>query len=488
MPADPAHVRLVNGVLLPGFIGTSPPDWLRRALDDDLAGVLYFAHNIPSVDDTRELSDQIRQQSPAAIIAADEEGGDVTRLEAATGSSVPGNAALGAVDDEDLTHAVAAEVAALLRRAGIGLDLAPTVDVNSNPLNAGIGVRSFGADPVLVARHGAAFVTGMQSGGVAACVKHFPGHGDTAVDSHFGLPIIDVDPTLLRERDVEPFAAAIKAGVKTLMAGHIVVPAFGELPASLSPSLTALARDELGFDGVIVTDALDMEGAKGGRGLGGAAVLAARAGVDLLCLGNPDGRSDEDDYLAARDALLEALRVGELSASRLEEAADRIRSLATWITDSQRPFSSAPSDEGLAAVGGEAARRAVYAVGDVQIARDKPPVIVDTRTHLNPAAGVIAQHLQREIGATFPNAVAADSRDVNEITGSGGPVIVIMRKPSEDDLALLRGLQQVADDVVVIFTGWPHAMDRLGSRVVVTYGASTSVARVAVDHLAGRQQ
>ncbi len=162
-----------------------------------------------SSDQLRALTADLRSEREDVIVAIDEEGGDVTRLEAATGSSYPGNAALGVVDDATLSERVAASLGAELAAAGVNLDFAPVADVNTNPQNPVIGIRSFGADADLVGRHVAAFVCGLQSAGVAACAKHFPGHGDTSVDSHLALPVVDaVDSQALL-----PFHAAIEAGV-----------------------------------------------------------------------------------------------------------------------------------------------------------------------------------------------------------------------------------------------------------------------------------
>ncbi len=180
-------------VLQPGFTGTTPPDWLLRRLEEGLGGVGLFGRNVASAEQLAALTGRLREVRPDVLVAIDEEGGDVTRLEARTGSSFPGNLALGAVDDPELTHTVARELGRRLAECGVTLNWAPSADVNSNPDNPVIGVRSFGADPGLVARHTVAYVRGLQSAGVAACVKHFPGHGDTAVDSHLALPRIDAD-------------------------------------------------------------------------------------------------------------------------------------------------------------------------------------------------------------------------------------------------------------------------------------------------------
>ncbi|HET7900664.1 MAG TPA: glycoside hydrolase family 3 N-terminal domain-containing protein, partial [Candidatus Nanopelagicales bacterium] len=208
--------RRAHRVLLPGFVGTTAPDWLLRRAERGLGGVVLFARNVTDPDQVSALAASLRGVRPELLVAVDEEGGDVTRLEARSGSSYAGAAALGAADDVDLTRAVSAGIGAMLAGCGVDWTLAPVADVNSNPHNPVIGVRSFGADPELVARHVAAAVRGLQDdAGILACAKHFPGHGDTAVDSHLGLPVVAASPTELRTTHLAPFRAAIDAGVAT---------------------------------------------------------------------------------------------------------------------------------------------------------------------------------------------------------------------------------------------------------------------------------
>ena len=279
--------RLAAGCLLPGFTGTRAPDWLLRRIEGGLGGVVLFARNVSG-----ELADLCAELGDV-LIAIDEEGGDVTRLEVDRGSSFPGNLALGAVDDVELTERVAAAIGAELALAGVNTNLAPVADANTNPENPIVGVRAFGSDPELVARHVAASVRGLQGAGVAACAKHFPGHGDTRGDSHVELPTVagDLEAALL------PFRAAIAAGVRCVMPGHLLVPALDpEAPASLSRSIvTGLLREELGFAGCVITDALEMKAVSATVGIEESAVRALEAGADGLCLG-----ADVDDELTER--------------------------------------------------------------------------------------------------------------------------------------------------------------------------------------------
>ncbi|GAA4706790.1 glycoside hydrolase family 3 protein [Nocardioides conyzicola] len=310
-------------VQLPAFAGTTLPDDYAGLLAEGLGGVCYFGSNTaggpPAV---AELSAAIRAANPRAVIAVDEEGGDVTRLHALDGSPVLGPAALGAADDLALTRDTGRAIGTEMAAAGINLDFGPVADVNSHPDNPVIGTRSFGTDPARVAAHVASWVTGLQEAGVAACAKHFPGHGDTAQDSHLELPTVDVDLATLAARELVPFAAAVEVGIASVMTSHIVVPALdAELPGTLSAPVLGLLRDRLGYDGVIVSDALDMAGASAGRGIPEAAVLSLAAGADLLCIG-----SDKPAALvrATQDAIVAAVHDGRLSRERLEQAAARI--------------------------------------------------------------------------------------------------------------------------------------------------------------------
>jgi len=327
--------RLANGVLWPGFFGTDLPDWLAAELRGGLAGVVYFAQNLsPHLD---RLSAAIHEANPRALIGVDEEGGSVSRLQGLTGSTVPGAAQLGALDDLAATRATGAELARRVREAGTDVLIGPVADVNTDPRNPVIGVRAFGAQTALVSRHVTAEIEGIQGSGVAACVKHFPGHGDTAVDSHHGLPRITLDPAEFDRVHVEPFRAAIAAGALSVMTAHIVVLAWGEAPATLNPRVLGMLRAE-GFDGVIVTDALDMAAIRESVGIGGGAVAALAAGSDLLCIGNPTNPGDaaavdqdQRDFHAAKDAIVEALADGTLSVQRVAEAGARVSRMADLL-------------------------------------------------------------------------------------------------------------------------------------------------------------
>ena len=284
-----AHLRrLAAGTLMPGFTGIAVPVWILEAYDAGLAAVCLYGTNVASPVQLRELCAGLRAHSPNTLIAVDEEGGDVTRLHYLTGSTQPGNAVLGRLDDVELTAASASAIGHELAGLGINLNLAPDADVNSAPDNPVIGVRSFGAEPDLVARHTAAWIRGLEDAGVASCAKHFPGHGDTTTDSHLALPRVTADAATLDARELVPFRALVAARGATVMTSHILVEALDpDHPATFSSRiLQDLLRRDMGFDGVIITDALDMAGASAQTGVPEAAVRALIAGADLLCLGS----------------------------------------------------------------------------------------------------------------------------------------------------------------------------------------------------------
>lgn len=357
-------VQAALGVLVPGFTGTRLPGWAAAALEHGLGGLFLFGHNVASPADVRRLSQQLHRIAPAALLASDEEGGTVTRLQQADGSDWPGHRALGQIDDVMLTRSVAAEMGAWLLDCGIDMVAAPVLDVDDTVDNPVIGVRSFGGDPALVIRHGRAFAAGLHDAGLIACAKHFPGHGATHTDSHLGVPAVDDDLETLRRRDLAPFAAVARAGTPAIMSAHVIHRALAAEPATLSPKTIGLLRKDLGFDGVVCSDALDMHAISHSVGRRRGAVLALSAGVDLLCLGNPqfpepyDAQSDTAQMVTA---LCEAVRKGQLSATRLAEAGRRVRSLGTGRI--RRAAAAPVGGTGPAEHGLSAARAALQVTG-----------------------------------------------------------------------------------------------------------------------------
>ncbi len=469
-------------VLLPGFDGPILPEWLDRRLRAGLAGVCLFGANIVSREQVAELVAAIRAANPRAIIAIDEEGGDVTRLHYDVGSPYPGNAVLGRLDDEALTEHVARAVGWELRRFGIDLDLAPDADINSNPDNPVIGTRSFGADAGLVARHTAAWVRGLQSTGVAASVKHFPGHGDTAQDSHLALPVVSADLETLHRRELAPFVAAVEAGVRSVMSSHILLPALdAERPATLSPRvLTGLLRDELGFDGVIVSDALDMAGASAGRGIPVAAALALAAGCDLLCLGTNGTEQQLDDIEAA---VVAALASGQLEPARLADAARRVAALAdeSAALAAARPVSPVDSGAGSPVVEGGMLRSAIEARPGIRIAQDRELIVLATTANI--AVGT---------APWGPAAAGATVRVVHEgepiETRAGAQPVLIGQGNHRHDWvrAAIATVRSEHPEAVVVEMGWPSP-DRAHADIV-TWGASRAMGEALLAWLQEQEE
>jgi beta-N-acetylhexosaminidase len=434
--------RLAAACVFPGFPGPAPPDWLRGRLQEGLGGVVLFAWNVVDAEQVAALTGALRAERPEVVVAIDEEGGDVTRLEAATGSSYPGNLALGVVDDVELTRRVASALGSDLRAAGIDLDLAPVADLLANTESPIVGVRSFGSDPELVARHVAAFVIGLQEAGVAACAKHFPGHGDVAEDSHVALPTVEE----LRPEALLPFLAAIEAGVRAIMSAHIVVRSLDDAPATLSHRLLHdLLRDELGFEGLVITDALEMAAISATTGVGEAAVRAVSAGADAVCLGHDLGDEAVGEVVQAL-----AERVPE---ERLSEAARRVAEVGVE--------GSAVGDRD---VGMEAARRALRVDGEVDV--PWPPAVIELRSEPTIAAGEVPASL----GALIPPQVEA----------AGRPVVVLRN-------AHLHAEQREAADAhpgaVVVETGVPVWRPADAFAYVATFGAARVNLAAAVEFL-----
>ncbi|GGM38352.1 beta-hexosaminidase [Paraliobacillus quinghaiensis] len=309
------------------------PEIEQLVKDYDLGGVILFRENVVTTEQTAKLVSAYQEASEkyGLLLTVDQEGGIVTRLQ--SGTDMPGNMALGATRSEEITRNVGRVIGEELEALGINMNLAPVLDVNINPDNPVIGVRSFSEDPQLVADLGVAYVEGLQSTGVAATGKHFPGHGDTAVDSHIGLPEVPHDIDRLKEVELYPFQTAMDAGIDAVMTAHVTFPKIDDtkviskkdgteiaLPATLSHKvLTGLMREEMGYDGLIITDALNMGAIQDHFGPVDAAIRAVKAGTDVILM--PVGLE------SVANGLYEAVETGEISESRIEESVERILTL-----------------------------------------------------------------------------------------------------------------------------------------------------------------
>ncbi|MFN2444307.1 MAG: beta-N-acetylhexosaminidase [Vicinamibacterales bacterium] len=317
--------RDIGQMLIGSFPGpTVPPEWRSLAREFDLGGAILFGRNVEAPEQVAELAiaiEALGREMPAWV-SIDQEGGRVARLEAPF-TAWPPMATLGRSGSEALAERFARALATELKAVGITLDYAPVLDIHTNPANPVIGNRALAERAADVARLGQVIITVVQAEGVAACGKHFPGHGDTSADSHIELPVVEHALERLRAVELEPFRAAIASRVAFIMTAHVLVPALDEThPATLSAHVVqALLRDELGFNGVILSDDLEMKAVSGRYPVPDAAVEAVRAGCDavLVCSGNLDLQA------ATLEALVRAAEDGTIPDKRLDDASQRLR-------------------------------------------------------------------------------------------------------------------------------------------------------------------
>ncbi|CAH1214570.1 Beta-hexosaminidase [Paenibacillus plantiphilus] len=301
--------------------------------DQQPGGLILFNKNIVDVEQLTTFNHQLQQQSGdiPLFLSMDQEGGVVNRIPG--GTNLPGNMALGATGQPELALHAGKITGTELRALGVNLNFAPVLDINVNPDNPIIGIRSFGSDPELVTNFGMKFMQGLQQSGVIPAVKHFPGHGDTTVDSHLGLPVVTHDRQRLEEIELKPFRAAIRSGADMVMSAHIAYTALDDtkmkskkdgsdvpLPATLSRKvMTGLLREELGFQGVIVSDAFTMDGIAAHFGEEEAVKLAVQAGVDIILM--------PKEIAGAHQAIVQAVNKGEITVEQIDASVKRILSL-----------------------------------------------------------------------------------------------------------------------------------------------------------------
>ncbi|MCF4114255.1 MULTISPECIES: beta-N-acetylhexosaminidase [Dethiosulfovibrio] len=314
-------------VLALSFSGTSLDGETRSRLEEiKPGGLILYGKNVESLSQVRSLLSCIRETvrlDLPLMVAVDQEGGTVARIRG-HGADFPGNMALGATGDPDLAERQGFIMGRQLKSLGIDLDYAPVVDVNSNSSNPIIGVRSFGDDVAVVSSMGASIIKGFSRARMGCSAKHFPGHGDVDIDSHLGLPVLDRSLESMRALEFPPFRSAVEAGVPAVMTAHIVVPSLtGELPATLSPEAMSLLREELGFEGVVLSDSMGMRAISNEWGVPDAVVMALRAGVDFVLLG-ADPAFPPEGHREVRDRIVEAVDSGELDKGRLDDAVERI--------------------------------------------------------------------------------------------------------------------------------------------------------------------
>ena len=329
--------RHIGQLAIVGFDGHEiPADVRRLAREFDLGGVIYFARNVDTPEQVAEMSRQAQglQQELPLWVSVDQEGGRVARLKRPF-TEWPPMHTLGRANDERLAERFARALAAELKAVGVSLDYAPVLDVHTNPNNPVIGDRALAGRAEDVARLGVAIIRTLQAEGIAACGKHFPGHGDTAADSHHELPLIEHPSERLDAVELVPFKAAIAAGVASIMTAHILIPALDEeRPATLSPAIVdGLLKQRLGYSGLVLSDDLEMKAISGRYGHSDATVQAIAAGCDavLMCAPRPD------EQAAAFEALIHAVEDGRISTKRMDDALARNRRAKQRFLSGRRP-------------------------------------------------------------------------------------------------------------------------------------------------------
>ena len=328
-------LMVMQQLFIVGFHGHVPSEDIKTLITKHKVGaVILFQRNVSNglqlLSLTKALQELAREAQQPLLISIDQENGLVTRIKAPIAAQMPGSMALGATGDPSNAFKVASATAEMLRSFGINMNYAPIADVNSEPKNPVIGVRSPSDDPGIVGRFVSAQFKGLSEGGIVPCVKHFPGHGDTAVDSHYGLPVISKSIIELETCEFVPFRRALAEGVDCVMTAHISMPSIGSnLPASLSPDAINILRNDMKYDGLIISDCLEMDGVRATYGTENSAVMALKAGSDCVMICHTMSAQ-----VGAIEQVFKAVRAGELSEETIEASANRVRALKSKFLSS----------------------------------------------------------------------------------------------------------------------------------------------------------
>jgi beta-N-acetylhexosaminidase len=480
----------VGQLLLLGFGGTVMDGTISSFLDEmQPGGVALFTRNINDAEQTMTLIRAVRSHDPKPacagpaaasssssscvpgipmFVAVDQEGGSVVRLKA-DAVVLPSAMALGAADDRELAHRVGLALGRDLRLWGFNMNLAPVLDVSSNPKNPVIGVRSFGGYPDRVGDIGVGYIDGLSEAGVIAVAKHFPGHGDTDTDSHYALPVLQHGRERLFNVELRPFARAFAAGLPAIMTAHIALPMIGEgnEPATVSAKvLTGILRDELGWDGLVITDGLEMQGVIEKYGAGEAAVRAVNAGADMvMVLWFPEKKKE------VRQALLDAVRAGRIPMTRVDQAVRRVLEHKASIGLFSEVVPSIPAARAALNKNDRRALQEVVERAITIVKNDDDVLPLKRGTRIVAAAAQVAflRGLEREVGArtvTLPwaptkGATAGDADRVVAAAKQAKAEVVVIGMFSGDHIAVVRAVQQRLPDVrvVVVSFGSPWLLN-----------------------------
>lgn len=493
----------VRQLFIVGFDGTTPTGAVTELVETGVGGVIYFARNIDTPEQVSACSRTLQRaadqndHSPL-FITVDEEGGLVSRLPW-TGR-LPSQMAMGAGEDSGLVRRAAAATARELRSIGINVNFSPVLDVNNNPDNPVIGTRSFGEHPERVSDLGVAVARGYEDEGVVACGKHFPGHGDTATDSHLDLPVVGHDRDRINAVELAPFRAAIDTGIGAIMTTHVSFPAFTddeERPATLSESvLTGLLREELGYKGLIVSDCLEMNAIADTYGTVEGAVQAVAAGCDLVTISHT-----AETQRAAIDAVVDAVRSGSIPESRVDASVRRIRRTKQWFAACSPTHDDALWEEANTQRRRLARRLAESGCTVVRNRDDVLPIRGDTIHVISSGAGrgSTVESTADDLGV-FVDRLRDHDRHVElyaldsagqfgDSIRDGEPVVVCTRdaRSNPTQAALVQRVVERASSAVVLATRTPYDLTVVPdvSTYVTTYDEATVSLSVAADVVVG---
>ena len=479
-------MRTAGELFVCGFDGLTMNEEIKFLIrEKHIAGVILFRHNIASREQLKALTNALQQEAKDAgytkplLITVDEECGTVSRLNGLI-TPFPGAMLLGATNDEELVEKVYGALANELLELGINWNLAPVVDVQNNRSNPVIGVRSFGEDAKQVGRFGVRALTGLQRGGVIATLKHFPGHGDTAVDSHLSLPVIPHDEKRLHEIELVPFKEGIRAQVDCIMAAHIHFPQIddSQLPASISEKvMTGLLREQLEFDGAIITDCLEMKAISDSIGTEQACVKAVQAGVNFLLVSHTF-----EKQIASIEAVERGIAEGEISAQQLAIAFARIDKVVERVGQVQ----TQPID--ATAVANQAFEQGVtvWQQHAIEFSASLPIFMLGTDVHTIAEDAVSAASIVKR---------ALAGREVQWLTfeecrSAKQPFIVITQNAADDakQIEQLQQLEQSAKQFAVIATKKPYDAALTSRMTICTFEPSKQALQVAFAILLNNQK
>jgi beta-N-acetylhexosaminidase len=471
------------------------PDERALLRDYKVGGICFFRRNLKDRYQVADFTAELRELcAENLVIGIDQEGGTVVRAVDVPFS--PGNMALSSVNDVDITRKVAAATAHGLKSLGITLNFAPVADINNNPNNPVIGDRSFGSDPQAVASHVKAFVQGLQAQGVAATIKHFPGHGNTATDSHHQLPRLEVTLEQLYETELVPFRAGLAAGAACVMSYHGIITALDpENPGTLSYKvITEFLRDTLGFDGVTFSDALEMNAIASICSPEESVIRALAAGIDMP-LYNVHQTSVKR-HEAIFNAIEKAVETGRLDKDRLESSQRRLRRLTQRYPATANPDAAwQAGDEALLS---DAAERAVVSVGHLpKLNKDKPISLVAASNQVGGSASDMtatpAYALLKKLGQAGLNIKAQfysnDPFDSSKLPQKLSEQVIFVSasrtRLASEEIELARSLAKQSKDFIHIALWNPYNIQHIPQPAILSFGFQDAALQQVVNVLLG---